>query len=92
MDQAERLKIAFITPEMAPLAKTGGLADVTGALPKYLSRLGQLEVTVWLPCYREIKNKNLKLKTVASNLRLNFFQLIKPFQFLSIRRKALKFI
>jgi len=59
MDQAERLKIAFITPEMAPLAKTGGLADVTGALPKYLSRLGQLEVTVWLPCYREIKNKNL---------------------------------
>ena len=49
MDQTEHLKVAFITPEMAPLAKTGGLADVTGALPKYLSRSGQLEVTVWLP-------------------------------------------
>lgn len=57
MDQSQNLKVAFITPEMAPLAKTGGLADVTGALPKYLSRLSQLEVTVWLPLYREVKKK-----------------------------------
>jgi starch synthase len=90
MDQAERLKIAFITPEMAPLAKTGGLADVTGALPKYLSRLGQLEVTVWLPCYREIKNKNLKLKTVASNLKLNFFPADKTFSILEYQAEGFK--
>ncbi len=73
MDQTEHLKVAFITPEMAPLAKTGGLADVTGALPKYLSRSGQLEVTVWLPFYREIKKKNLNLKLVATNLKLDIF-------------------
>lgn len=73
MDQTDRLKIAFITPEMAPLAKTGGLADVTGALPKFLSQESHLEVAVWLPFYREIRNKNLKLKSAASNLRLNLF-------------------
>lgn len=70
MDQSQNLKVAFITPEMAPLAKTGGLADVTGALPKYLSRLGQLEVTAWLPLYREVKKRNLNLKPLASNIKL----------------------
>jgi len=70
MDQSQNLKVAFITPEMAPLAKTGGLADVTGALPKYLSRLGQLEVTAWLPLYREVKKRNLNLKRLASNIKL----------------------
>jgi len=90
MGQTERLKIAFITPEMAPLAKTGGLADVTGAFPKYLSRLGQLEITVWLPFYREIKNKHLKLKPVASNLRLNFFPVENTFSIFEYQAEGFK--
>jgi starch synthase len=44
------LKIAFATPEMAPFAKTGGLADVSAALPKALAKLGH-RVTTFVPRY-----------------------------------------
>ena len=41
----------MIASEAVPFAKTGGLADVLGALPRALGRLGQ-QVTVCLPRYR----------------------------------------
>lgn len=47
------LHIAYITPEMVPFVKTGGLADVSGALPKALVRRGH-RVTVVMPRYRSI--------------------------------------
>ncbi|HEY3593686.1 MAG TPA: glycogen/starch synthase, partial [Polyangiaceae bacterium] len=31
---ARKLKVLFVTSECAPFAKTGGLGDVLGALPK----------------------------------------------------------
>ena len=43
----------MIATEMAPLAKVGGLADVVGALPHALARLGH-EVRVVLPRYQSI--------------------------------------
>ena len=46
-----RLHILVIASEVSPWAKTGGLADVTGALPAALERLGH-EVTTVLPRYR----------------------------------------
>jgi starch synthase len=49
----EPLHVAHITPEMVPFMKTGGLADVSAALPKALSRLGH-RVTVVLPRYGSI--------------------------------------
>jgi starch synthase len=45
------LRILYATSEYAPLVKTGGLADVAGALPAALRRLG-LDVRVLLPAYR----------------------------------------
>jgi len=48
-----RLHIAFVTSEMVPFMKTGGLADVSAALPKALARLGH-RVTVVLPRYGPI--------------------------------------
>ena len=45
------LDILFITPEARPFAKTGGLADVGGALPLALARLGH-RVTVVVPAYK----------------------------------------
>lgn len=45
------MKIAMITSEAVPYAKTGGLADVSGALPRALGALG-VETTVVLPLYR----------------------------------------
>jgi len=45
--------VAFVTSEMAPYVKTGGLADISAALPKALVRLGH-RVTVVLPRYAGI--------------------------------------
>lgn len=50
----DRLHILLVTPEARPFAKTGGLADVCGALPPALARLGH-HVTLVLPRYRGIK-------------------------------------
>jgi len=47
------MKIAFFSSEVFPFAKTGGLADVAGALPKALSELG-LEIKVFMPLYKNI--------------------------------------
>ena len=50
------MKILFAASECAPFVKTGGLADVVGALPKALVREGG-EISVALPLYREIAQK-----------------------------------
>ena len=47
------LKIWFAASEVAPFAKTGGLADVAGSLPKALKRLGA-DIRVVMPKYRQI--------------------------------------
>jgi len=44
------MKVLFVASECAPFVKTGGLADVVGALPKALRAAGA-EVRVLLPCY-----------------------------------------
>jgi starch synthase len=51
---ADKLHIAFVTSEMVPYVKTGGLGDISAALPKALARLGH-RVTVVLPRYAAIK-------------------------------------
>ena len=50
---SDTLHVAFVTPEMAPYVKTGGLADISAALPKALEQLGH-RVTVVLPRYASI--------------------------------------
>lgn len=47
------MKILIAASEMTPFAKTGGLADVVGSLPKELKNLGH-DVRVVIPCYKEI--------------------------------------
>ena len=48
------MKILIVTPEVAPFAKVGGLADVAGALPKALAAVGH-DVKVVCPLYGSIK-------------------------------------
>jgi starch synthase len=48
------VRVLFASSEVAPFSKTGGLADVSGALPQALARLG-LEVRVVTPLYRAIR-------------------------------------
>ncbi|WP_306536420.1 glycogen synthase GlgA [Geobacter sp.] len=47
------MKILQVASEVAPLAKTGGLADVTAALPKELRRMGH-DVRVAIPFYKGV--------------------------------------
>jgi starch synthase len=51
------MRILMIASECAPFAKTGGLADVVGALPRALARLGQ-SVDVVIPRYRGVTAGN----------------------------------
>jgi starch synthase len=44
------VNILYVTSEAAPFAKTGGLADVSAALPRYLRRAGH-DVRVVMPLY-----------------------------------------
>lgn len=48
------MHVAFVASECVPFSKTGGLADVVGALPKALAALGH-QVSVYLPRYRQTK-------------------------------------
>jgi starch synthase len=54
------LRICFIASEVAPLAKTGGLADVAGALGKYLHNAGH-DVRVFMPLYRQVDRRQLDM-------------------------------
>ncbi len=49
----EKLKILFATSEVAPLIKTGGLADVSAALPAALMALGA-DIRVLVPGYPQL--------------------------------------
>ena len=47
------MNILFLTSESVPFIKTGGLADVAGALPKELKKKG-VDIRVVLPLYKKI--------------------------------------
>ncbi|BBE30657.1 glycogen synthase [Tepiditoga spiralis] len=50
------MKVGYVSYEVAPFAKVGGLADVAGALPKYLEKIGE-DVYVIMPFHSIIEKK-----------------------------------
>src|SRR5207253_1563634 len=54
---------------MAPFAKTGGLADVMGALPRYLHRAGH-DVRVFLPLYDKVDTSKTKFEIVIDGIEV----------------------
>jgi starch synthase len=79
----KNLKVLFVVSEAVPYAKTGGLADVAGAMPYALKQLG-VDVKVLMPYYGQIKQKKIPLKVVAEDLEARFgsgdltFDLLTP--------------
>lgn len=82
------MKIAICASEVVPFAKTGGLADVAGALPIALEHLGQ-EVVVIMPGYKAVQNvKNIKVSrlndktsysVIGKNVKVYFIENDKYF-------------
>jgi starch synthase len=66
-----KLKILFVSSEVTPFAKTGGLADVSGSLPVALKSLGH-QLVVVMPLYRSIKEGSFDLKPFGKLLSIPF--------------------
>lgn len=55
------MKVLIASPEVYPFVKTGGLADVTGALPKALKKLG-VDVRVILPKHKGVDEQRFPIR------------------------------
>ncbi len=62
--QASALRILFATSECAPLVKTGGLGDVSAALPAALATLA-VDARILLPCYRQVRAQLPECQEIA---------------------------
>jgi len=61
------MKIALASPEVVPFAKTGGLADVAGALPKALAKVG-MDVAVVMPLYKMVDRTKHNIKDTGKKI------------------------
>ncbi len=68
----KKLKILFVTSEVVPFVKTGGLADVSAALPQMLAEMGH-EVRIVVPKYGAVDTRKFKIHEVVrlKDLHLN---------------------
>ncbi|HXL72956.1 MAG TPA: glycogen synthase GlgA [bacterium] len=66
-DNSTKPKILLVASEVHPFAKTGGLADVAGALPHALLKLG-CEVAVVMPKYKSVSPEKYRLKYEINGL------------------------
>ncbi len=64
------MKIAFVSSEVAPFAKTGGLGDIVGALPKAIKRLGGLCLVI-APKYKCVDVAKFDLKLLDYNISVS---------------------
>ena len=59
------MKVLFVTPEVFPLIKTGGLADVSGSLPFALTHLG-VDIRILIPGYPSVLHQLSDLVSIAT--------------------------
>lgn len=67
------MKVAMISYEVYPFAKVGGLADVVGALPKYLEKQN-VNVDIYMPFHKKVKENAEKngwnIEKITSNVEV----------------------
>jgi starch synthase len=82
------MRVAFLTSEVSPYCKTGGLADVSAALPAALHAAGA-EVHVFAPYYRQVR-RYLRTHDLAGGLAVGklFVHRLGHAHFVTLRRKG----
>lgn len=65
----DRLRIALVTPELAPYARSGELAEAVAGLTRFLARAG-MEVSVFLPHYRRPELDSLRKEVLFEDLQV----------------------
>ena len=65
------LRVVMLAAEAAPYAKVGGLADVVGALPKALEKLGA-ELTLVIPAYTAGGSGTFSFGSYVRDIKLIF--------------------
>jgi starch synthase len=73
------MRVAVLSSEVVPFAKTGGLADVAGALPKALRQKGVDAIAI-LPLHQQVDRSSFKTETI-DNVPVEWRGQIRPVRF-----------
>jgi starch synthase len=63
------MNVLFVSPEVGPLVRAGGLGDVVGALPIALKKIG-VDVRILCPLHRDCKK--LETHSLPTQINLKF--------------------
>ena len=77
MSENGSLKILLLAAEVVPFAKTGGLADVAGTLPKAIHALGH-DIRVAMPRYGRIDTRQFRLQEVVPSFDVPLHRTTEP--------------
>jgi starch synthase len=83
----KKLNIAYVTSEVTPYSKTGGLADVAGALPQELASLKN-KVVLFSPRYSSVDRKKYDLLDVPGLGSLTVTVAGREYKFGLLKRNA----
>ena len=89
MPKPKPLTIVQVTAEMKPYSKTGGLADVTGALPNALADLGHTIISI-TPLHRAVEPRDFQLKRLLARRVIRIDGQNYPYQVWEHRLSATK--
>ena len=79
------MNILYVTSEVAGFAKTGGLADVSAALPRYLHRAGH-DVRVFMPYYDRVPATIGELEVVVRDMAFRLGGHLYSVNIVAVRR------
>ncbi|MBU0709108.1 MAG: glycogen/starch synthase, partial [Candidatus Omnitrophica bacterium] len=80
------MKVLFASSEVVPFAKTGGLADVSGALPQALNSLGA-KCSVIMPHYSMVAKNGFLPKLIKQKVKIQLGQEEETFDLLLLKDK-----